>query len=340
MNNDFIFDLDPTNKGFYALYNVDMFVPTYRKEEDYEDEYSVNDLHKWMHYINMMNKFGKKIYCLVHHEGSNEKPLYAGYILNMRVPKIEFPRRNDKTDLYKMKEIPALLGDIFGMPKYIKDWIMEEKDGGLPGRSMSFRPKKDKKDQSSFDEVSHLALLSPTETPFIKFRDLNKENITDLTVEQQEEISQPMELANFAETNTISYERRGLQQHKETCIRKDYREPKPDEIKTEKEHKGLYLKLKKIFESGGKEFPFTLDEFAEEVSQVHIDENDKYYPNLKTVEKDNMQIPDKVESSVMKKQKVFSDKECEDEVSDDEIKEYCSKLKENPDLQKQFSMEG
>jgi hypothetical protein len=199
---NFIFNYDPENEGMFMLSGIDMFKPTYRKEEKYEDEYTISDLRKWRDYINVMTSYGKKIYVLVHHEGGTEKPLYAGYLNNMRIEEIDFPVRG-KNDLFAISKVPALIGDILGIPLYIKEWIME---GGLPGRSLSFRPKKDKKSQKFFDEVSHLALLTPEETPFIKFRDLNAQSIEDLTTEQQKEIEQPVEALNFSELNVVRYE--------------------------------------------------------------------------------------------------------------------------------------
>ena len=52
-------------------------------------------------------------------------------------------------------------------------------------------------------------------------------------------------------------------------------------IKVEKEHKDIYDALKEKF---GDEFPWTLDEFAQKIADVHLEELDDYYTRLKEIE--------------------------------------------------------
>ena len=55
-------------------------------------------------------------------------------------------------------------------------------------------------------------------------------------------------------------------------------------IEVEKEHADAYEIIKDYFESDGKTFPLTLEEFSELIAKAHIEEIDDYYDRLKEME--------------------------------------------------------
>lgn len=57
-------------------------------------------------------------------------------------------------------------------------------------------------------------------------------------------------------------------------------------IKAEKEHKELYNKVKKMFESNSKKMPMSLEQFAKHIAKDHLKESDEYYHELEEMEKE------------------------------------------------------
>ncbi len=209
---DYIFDNDPYNEGKFALYNVEGFRCTYRKTDDYEDEYKEKNLLDWRDYINKFLEYGKKLPVVIHHIDSNEKSVYVGYIRNARVKNVMFPVKESKTNKYEIQEDPALIFDIHNIRKEMKDLIMA---GHAPNRSLSFAPRKDKRTDLPFDEISHFALLVKEEPPYIKYKDLDANSIEDISTEEKE-----LELANFSEDYTIELKKnKQLKQYKETQLK-------------------------------------------------------------------------------------------------------------------------
>jgi len=215
----FVFDKDPFNEDKYVLYNVDAFVPSYR--EEFDDEYTEKNLYEWADYINTQYKYGKRLPVLIHHaseEKNKPNPIYVGYMCNARVQGIMFPKRDVKTNKYIIQEVPALIIDIYDISKNIKDLIIE---GFLPNRSISFKPKRDKKSDPPFDEVSHFALLTSEELPFHKLRDMNKDTIADMTGET----------ADFSENFVIDEKLfQPLNQYRQTLLKNFSDEPSITEI--------------------------------------------------------------------------------------------------------------
>jgi len=151
-------------KTRWMIRGVETFVPQVRGVHSY----TPRELHDMVTNANTRVEYGAELPVLIHHKPNKEipkwkRPIRVGYLRNFRVKNIQYPV-SDKNGILKVRPTPCIIADLMNLEEWVVDLIDAEY---LADRSIGLAPKHDSPDTPERMEVDHLALLTPSETPWM-----------------------------------------------------------------------------------------------------------------------------------------------------------------------------